>query len=103
MTMVYKYIFASPVDKGNQNADIGDLLETNEAVKHTIENSDFNDILFVGDIKASYLLTIILPDTNFVRRKFVFFQICELTLIQIVISWSISNIQEDYTNTQYLY
>ena len=43
------------VERRNQNVVIGDLLETLEAVKHTIENNDFNDILFLGDVNADFL------------------------------------------------
>ena len=45
-----------PVDKRTQNdRDVGELLETLEAIKHTIENNEFNDVLFLGDINADFL------------------------------------------------
>ena len=45
-----------PVDKRNGNAmHVGDRLETLEAIKHTIENNVFDDVLLLGDINADFL------------------------------------------------
>ena len=45
-----------PVDKRTVNVhDVNELLETLEAIKHTIEVNEFNDILFLGDINADFL------------------------------------------------
>jgi hypothetical protein len=45
-----------PVAKRTVNVhDVNELLETLEAIKHTIEVNEFNDILFLSDINADFL------------------------------------------------
>ena len=45
-----------PVDTRTMNPlDIPEPLETLEAVKHVIENNEFDELLFLGDINADFL------------------------------------------------
>ena len=45
-----------PVDRQNANdRELVELMETLEVIKHTIDNNEFDDILWLGDINCDFL------------------------------------------------